>query len=90
MHSHDQRQATRALLALALLTWANWTLASNAAGGGGHAFWEWGTKGDPKLEVQRLKRAMTAILTTSGYHLSDGTVVAPSVAPIGKRSRELK
>lgn len=29
MHSHDQRQATRALLALALLTWANWTLASN-------------------------------------------------------------
>lgn len=68
----------------------NWTLASNAAGGGGHAFWEWGTKGDPKLEVQRLKRAMTAILTTSGYHLSDGTVVAPSVAPIGKRSRELK
>lgn len=68
----------------------NWSLASNAAGGGTHAFWEWGTRGDPKLETQRIRRAATAVLTASGYHLADGTVVAPALDPIGARTRELQ
>ena len=66
----------------------NWSLASNAAGGGTHAFWEWGTKGDPQNEVKRIQRAMTAALITAGYNLADGTVIAPSVDPIGVRTRE--
>ena len=68
----------------------NWGFASTAAGGGGHAFWEWGTRGDPKREVQRIQRAMNAALITAGYHLADGTVIQPSVGPIGVRTREVK
>lgn len=67
----------------------NWSLASNAAGGGAHAFWEWGTRGDPKREVQRIQRAMTSVLIAAGYNLSDGTVIAPAADPIGVRTREL-
>ena len=68
----------------------NWSLASNAAGGGGHAFWEWGTKGDPARETQRIQRAITAVLIASGYNLADGTVVAPALDPMGVRTREVK
>ena len=68
----------------------NWSLASNAAGGGGHAFWEWGTKGDPAKEVQRIQRALTAVLIASGYNMADGSVIEPALAPIGKRTREVK
>ena len=68
----------------------NWSLVSNADGGGGHAFWEWGTRGDPKLEAQRIQRAATAVLIASGFHLADGTVVAPALDPIGARTREVK
>ena len=67
----------------------NWSLASNAASGGTHAFWEWGTRGDPKIETQRIQRAMTAVLIAAGYNLSDGTVLAPAADPIGVRTREL-
>ena len=68
----------------------NWSLASNAASGGSHAFWEWGTKGDPKRETQRIQRAMTAVLIASGYNLADGSVIAPALDPIGVRTREVK
>lgn len=67
----------------------NWNLASNAASAGAHAFWEWGTKGDPKLEVLRMQRAMIAVLIAAGYNLADGSVIAPAAGPIGARTREL-
>ena len=68
----------------------NWTLESTVVGGGAHAFWEWGTRGDPKREALRMQRAMTAVLIASGYHLADGTVLPPAVGPIGVRTREVK
>jgi acetylornithine deacetylase/succinyl-diaminopimelate desuccinylase-like protein len=65
------------------------TLASSAAGAGGHAFWEWGTRGLPATEVARMHRVLTAALIVSGFHAADGTVVAPSIGPMGKRTREV-
>ncbi len=65
------------------------SLASSAAGAGGHAFWEWGTRGAPANEVARMHRVLTAALIVSGFHAADGTVVQPAVAPMGKRTREV-
>ncbi len=65
------------------------TLASSAAGAGGHAFWEWGTRGAPATEVARMHRVLTAALIVSGFHAADGTVVPPAVGPLGKRTREV-
>ena len=65
------------------------SLASSAAGAGGHAFWEWGTRGAPATEVARMHRVLTAALIVSGFHAADGTVVPPSIGPIGKRTREV-
>jgi acetylornithine deacetylase/succinyl-diaminopimelate desuccinylase-like protein len=65
------------------------SLASTAAGAGGHAFWEWGTRGLPANEVARMHRVLTAALIVSGFHAADGTVVQPAVGPIGKRTREV-
>jgi len=65
------------------------TLASSAAGAGGHAFWEWGTRGEPATEVARMHRVLTAALIVSGFHAADGTVVQPAVGPMGKRTREV-
>jgi acetylornithine deacetylase/succinyl-diaminopimelate desuccinylase-like protein len=65
------------------------TLASSAAGAGGHAFWEWGTRGAPATEGARMHRVLTAALIVAGFHAADGTVVQPSVGPIGQRTREV-
>lgn len=65
------------------------SLASSAAGAGGHAFWEWGTRGTPATEVARMHRVLTAALIVSGFHAEDGTVVQPSIGPMGKRTREV-
>jgi acetylornithine deacetylase/succinyl-diaminopimelate desuccinylase-like protein len=65
------------------------SLASSAAGAGGHAFWEWGTRGTPANEVARMHRVLTAALIVSGFHAADGTVVQPAIGPIGKRTREV-
>jgi acetylornithine deacetylase/succinyl-diaminopimelate desuccinylase-like protein len=65
------------------------SLASSAAGAGGHAFWEWGTRGAPATEVARMHRVLTAALIVSGFHAADGTVVPPAVGPMGKRTREV-
>ena len=65
------------------------SLASSAAGAGGHAFWEWGTRGLPATEVSRMHRVLTAALIVSGFHAADGTVVQPSVGPIGNRTRDV-
>ncbi|NML47410.1 peptidase dimerization domain-containing protein [Ramlibacter sp. G-1-2-2] len=67
----------------------NFSLASTASGGGGHAFWEWGTRGDPAAEVQRMHRVLTAVLIASGFHAADGSIVAPAAGPMGKRTREV-
>lgn len=65
------------------------TLASSAAGAGGHAFWEWGTRGAPATEVARMHRVLTAALIVSGFHAADGSVVEPAVGPMGKRTRDV-
>ncbi|MEZ5294090.1 MAG: hypothetical protein R2745_23615 [Vicinamibacterales bacterium] len=65
------------------------TLASSAAGAGGHAFWEWGTRGAPATEVARMHRVLTAALIVAGFNAADGTVVPPAVGPIGKRTRDV-
>ena len=65
------------------------SLASSAAGAGGHAFWEWGTRGAPANEVARMHRVLTAALIVSGFHAADGTVVQPAIGPMGKRTREV-
>jgi acetylornithine deacetylase/succinyl-diaminopimelate desuccinylase-like protein len=65
------------------------SLASSAAGAGGHAFWEWGTRGAPANEVARMHRVLTAALIVSGFHAADGSIVQPAVGPMGKRTREV-
>lgn len=65
------------------------SLASSAAGAGGHAFWEWGTRGTPANEVARMHRVLTAALIASGFHAADGTIVPPGVGPIGARTRDV-
>jgi hypothetical protein len=65
------------------------SLASTAAGGGAHAFWEWGTRGNPATEVARMHRVLTAALIVAGFHAADGTVVPPAVGPIGRRTRDV-
>ena len=65
------------------------TLSSSAAGACGHAFWEWGTRGTPAAEVERMHRVLTAALIVSGFHAADGTVVPPAIGPMGKRTREV-
>ena len=65
------------------------SLASSAAGAGGHAFWEWGTRGTPANEVARMHRVLTAALIVSGFHAADGTVVQPAIGPMGVRTREV-
>ena len=69
-------------------TW-QFGISSSVGGGGGHAFWEWGTRGDPTLEATRFRRALTGVLTVAGFHAADGTIVAPSTPPIGRRTREV-
>jgi acetylornithine deacetylase/succinyl-diaminopimelate desuccinylase-like protein len=65
------------------------SLNSTAAGAGGHAFWEWATRGLPATEVSKMHRTLTGILTVSGFHAADGTIVPPSANPIGRRTREV-
>ena len=64
------------------------SLSSTVGGGGTHAFWEWGTRGDPAVEVAKMHSTLTGILTVSGFHAADGTIVQPSTGPEGRRTRE--
>ena len=59
-----------------------------AAGGGGHAFNEWGIPGDAQAEGKRIFRMIMMGLTAAGYHTSDGKVVAPTAADQGNRTTE--
>lgn len=65
------------------------SLNSTVGGGGGHAFWEWATRGNPATEVSKMHRTLTGILTVSGFHAADGTIVPPSAGPIGRRTRQV-
>ncbi len=68
----------------------NLNIGTFAAGGGGHAFWEWAIPGESAKEVLRLQRVLTAALIASGFHATDGSVVAPAAAPLGARTAEVK
>jgi len=36
-----------------------------------------------------MHRVLTAALIVSGFHAADGSVVQPSIGPMGKRTREV-
>ena len=66
----------------------NFNVGTNAGGGGGHAFWEWGIPGDGVAEGKRLTRMIVMGLMAAGFNTSDGKVVEPLVGPMGKRTTE--
>ncbi len=66
----------------------NFNVGTNAGGGGGHAFWEWGIPGDGVAEGKRLTRMIVMGLMAAGFNTSDGKVVEPLVGPMGNRTTE--
>lgn len=66
----------------------NFNVGTNAGGGGGHAFWEWGIPGDGVAEGKRLPRMIVMGLMAAGFNTSDGKVVEPLVGPMGNRTTE--
>lgn len=66
----------------------NFNVGTNAGGGGGHAWYEWGIPGNGVEEGKRVFRMVLMGLIAAGYHTSDGKVVPPLAAPIGNRTTE--
>lgn len=66
----------------------NFNVGTNAGGGGGHAFWEWGIPGDGVAEGKRLTRMIVMGLMAAGFNTTDGKIVEPLVGPMGKRTTE--
>ncbi|WP_236904045.1 peptidase M20 [Comamonas serinivorans] len=66
----------------------NLNISTNAAGGGTHAFYEWGVPGNANTEGLRLYRVMMAALIAAGVHTSDGKRIAPAAGPLGARTTE--
>ena len=66
----------------------NINVGTNAGGGGGHAWYEWGIPGNGVDEGKRVYRMMLMGLMNAGMNLSDGKVVDPLVGPIGNRTTE--
>lgn len=66
----------------------NINVGTNAGGGGGHAWYEWGIPGNGVDEGKRVYRMMLMGLMNAGMNLSDGKVVEPLVGPIGNRTTE--
>ena len=66
----------------------NFNVGTPAAGGGGHAWYEWGIPGDGVMEGKRVARLIFTGLLTSGVTLSDGRTIEPGVGPIGGRTTE--
>lgn len=66
----------------------NFNVGTNAGGGGGHTFYEWGIPGDGVAEGRRIYRLILASLLAAGYHTSTGAVVAPGVEPMGNRTTD--
>ncbi len=66
----------------------NMNVGTNAGGGGGHTWYEWGIPGDGVAEGKRIFRFVLSGLIASGYNTADGKVVEPGAAPIGPRTTE--
>lgn len=66
----------------------NINVGTNAGGGGGHAWYEWGIPGNGVDEGKRVYRMMLMGLMNAGMNKSDGKVVEPLVGPIGNRTTE--
>lgn len=66
----------------------NVNLGTPAAGGGGHAWYEWGIPGNGVDEGKRLYRFLMMGLLASGYNTVDGKVVQPGAEPMGPRTTE--
>ena len=64
----------------------NVNLGTPAAGGGGHAWYEWGIPGNGVDEGKRLYRFLMMGLLASGYNTVDGKVVQPGAEPMGPRT----
>lgn len=66
----------------------NINVGTNAGGGGGHAWYEWGIPGNGVDEGKRVYRMMLMGLMNAGMNKFDGKVVEPLVGPIGNRTTE--
>ena len=66
----------------------NTNVGTNAGGGGGHTWYEWGIPGNGVDEGKRVYRFLMMGLLASGYNLADGSVVEPNVGPMGNRTTE--
>ena len=66
----------------------NINVGTNAGGGGGHAWYEWGIPGNGVDEGKRVYRMILMGLMASGYNTSAGKKVAPLMGPIGPRTTE--
>ncbi len=66
----------------------NVNVGTNAGGGGGHTWYEWGVPGNGVDEGKRVTKLILMGLIAAGFNTSDGKVVAPLVGPIGKRTTE--
>ncbi len=66
----------------------NINVGTNAGGGGGHAWYEWGIPGNGVDEGKRVYRMLMMGLMTAGFNTSDGKVIKPLMDPIGARTTE--
>ena len=66
----------------------NINVGTNAGGGGGHAWYEWGIPGNGVDEGKRVYRMILMGLMNAGFNTSDGKKVEPLVGPIGSRTTE--
>ena len=66
----------------------NFNVGTNAGGGGGHAWYEWGIPGNGQDEGKRVYRMILMGLMAAGYHTSDGKVGPPLVSPKANRTTE--
>ena len=66
----------------------NFNVGTNAGGGGGHTWYEWGIPGNGVDEGKRIYRMILMGLTAAGFNTSEGKTVEPNVGPLGNRTTE--
>ena len=66
----------------------NINVGTNAGGGGGHTWYEWGIPGNGVDEGKRVYRMILMGLMTAGYNTSKGKTLEPLMGPIGPRTTE--
>jgi hypothetical protein len=59
----------------------NLNIHATAAGGGGHAFNEWGIRGNPVTEVNNMRRILYTLLALSGLADANGVAIVPAAYP---------